>query len=62
MNNIDIKRIIKELKCPKCKSRLSFLMSSGTTLYCNKCDKYYVNNNTVGRETISPYQEKDILY
>ena len=51
------------LECPKCDGMLAFLMPDGKTLYCNKCEKYYKNDNgSVGVETTSPYQRKDILY
>ncbi len=51
------------LKCPNCNEPLSFLMPSGKTLYCNKCEKYYKNDNgTVGEETTSPYTNKKALY
>ena len=32
------------LKCPRCNERLMFLMPDGSHLYCNKCEKYYLNN------------------
>lgn len=60
-----IKKLKNEnvLKCPKCNEKLTFLMPSGTTLYCNKCEKYYINDNgKVGEETTSPYIRKDVLY
>ncbi len=51
------------LKCPNCHRRLMFMMSTGNTLYCSQCNKYYRNNNgSVGEETSSPYTEKDALY
>lgn len=51
------------LKCPKCNEKLTFLMPSGTTLYCDKCEKYYVNDNgKVGEETSNPYTRNDVLY
>lgn len=43
------------LKCPNCDKQLTFLMPSGKTLYCNRCERYYKNNNgNVGEETTSP--------
>lgn len=51
------------LMCPVCGARLMFLMPSGTTLYCNKCDKHFRNKNgTVGEECDSPYKRTDVLY
>jgi len=53
------------LKCPRCNERLMFLMPDGSHLYCNKCEKYYLNNNgDVGDETTSPYDDRndDVLY
>ena len=47
---------IKELLCPKCNESLMRLIPGGTTLYCEKCNKYYINNKgEVGKETSSPY-------
>ena len=52
-----------ELICPNCKERLTLLMPGGTKLYCKKCEKYYLNNNgSVGEETTSPYNKKDVMY
>lgn len=49
--------------CPHCKNKLSFMMPDGKTLYCNNCNKYFVNNDGVaGEETGSPYTRKDVLY
>lgn len=51
------------LHCPVCGARLMFMMPSGTTLYCNKCDKHFRNKNgTVGEECDSPYKRNDVLY
>lgn len=48
-----------EMLCPNCKEKLMFLMPDGSHLYCNKCEKYYLNNNgKVGEETTSPYNER----
>lgn len=55
-----IKRI---LKCPNCGERLTYLMPSGSHLYCDKCNKYYKNDNgNVGEETENPYKRNDVLY
>lgn len=36
-----------------------FLMPDGSHLYCNRCEKYYSNNNgNVGDETTSPYNKR----
>ena len=49
--------------CPHCKNKLSFMMPDGKTLYCNNCNKYFVNNNGMaGEETGQPYIKKDVLY
>ena len=51
------------LVCPNCSQKLTFLMPDGKTLHCNKCNKYYTNNNgEVGSETSSPYTRNDVLY
>ncbi len=51
------------LKCPNCNEPLTYLMPSGKILHCNKCKRYYKNDNgNVGEETISPYTRKDFLY
>lgn len=51
------------LTCPNCGDRLMKLMPDGTILHCNKCDKYFKNDNeTVGEETISPYKDTNVLY
>lgn len=51
------------LKCPNCYEPLTFLMPGGKTLYCNRCERYYKNDNgNVGEETTSPYTRKDVLY
>lgn len=53
----------RKLLCPKCGSQLSFLIPDGKTLYCDRCEKYYINdNNNVGSETSSPYKNKNALY
>ena len=50
-------------KCPVCDGFLTRLMPDGATLYCNKCEKYYKNDNgNVGEETTSPYIRNDVLY
>ena len=50
-------------KCPACYEKLTFLMPDGQTLHCNKCGKYYKNENgDVGEETSSPYTRTDVLY
>lgn len=69
-NNKEQKSIVENetktkniLKCPNCDETLTFLMPSGKTLYCNKCERYYKNDNgNVGEETTSPYIRKDVLY
>lgn len=69
-NNKEQKNIVENeikqkntLKCPNCDEILTLLMPSGKTLYCNKCEKYYKNDNdNVGEETTSPYIRKDVLY
>jgi len=49
--------------CPKCNGMLSFLMPSGKYLYCDKCDKYYKNNNgVVGEETSKPENKDNVRY
>lgn len=49
--------------CPNCGERLMFLMPDGQVLSCNKCNKYYKNNNgEAGEETSSPYNRNDVLY
>lgn len=54
---------IKNRLCPYCNVPLALLMPSGKTLYCNKCEKYFKNENgNVGDETTSPYTRKDVLY
>jgi len=51
------------LKCPSCGEKLMFMMPDGKTLHCNKCNKYYKNeNNAVGDETSSPYSDNNVLY
>ncbi len=51
------------LKCPNCNGKLMFLMPDGSHLYCNECEKYYLNNNgKVGDKTTSPYNRNDVLY
>ena len=40
-----------------------FLEPDNTRLHCNKCDKYYINDNgSVGEETSTPYTRDDVLY
>lgn len=40
-----------------------FLMPDGRVLNCNKCNKYYKNDNgKAGSETSSPYTNDDVLY
>lgn len=53
-----------ETLCPNCNEKLMFLHPDGSYLYCNKCEKYYLNNNgDVGDETTSPYDKNDdVLY
>lgn len=49
--------------CPNCGERLMFLIPDGQFLSCNKCDKYFKNNDgRVGEETSSPYTINDALY
>ena len=51
------------LVCPNCGQKLIFMMPDGKTLHCDKCNKYYTNNNgEVGNETSSPYTRNDVLY
>lgn len=58
--NNDLKKIPI---CPHCKNKLSFMMPDGKTLFCDNCNKYFVNNDGVaGKETDSPYTRKDVLY
>ena len=58
-----LQRKLKKLTCPNCGELLMFLMPSGTLLSCNKCNKYFKNDdNKVGEEMPSPYTENDILY
>ncbi len=69
-NNNERKNIVEKerknknvLKCPNCDEMLTFLMPSGKTLYCNKCEKYYKNDNgNVGVETTSPYTKSNVYY
>lgn len=57
------KRKLKQLKCPNCGEPLTFLMPDGKVLNCNKCNKYFKNNNgKVGEETSSPYTRNNVLY
>lgn len=40
-----------------------FLMPDGNTLCCNKCNKFFKNENgNVGAETSTPYTRDDVLY
>jgi len=49
--------------CPICDEPLSYMMPSGITLYCNKCDKYFQNiKGMVGEECGSPYTNNNVLY
>lgn len=49
--------------CPNCNEHLSKLMPDGTIFSCNKCGKYYKNDNgKVGNETTSPYTDNTVLY
>jgi len=49
--------------CPICNGMLYFMMPSGRTLRCDRCNKYFINENgKAGRETSSPYVRKDVLY
>lgn len=51
------------LICPNCEQKLTFSMPDGTHLFCNNCNKCYMNNNgTVGEETTSPYIDNNVLY
>lgn len=55
--------IRKILICPHCGNMLSYLMPSGRILNCNKCNKYYRNDNgKVGEETDRPKYAENILY
>lgn len=39
------------------------MMPDGKTLYCNNCNKYFVNKyGATGEEMGSPYTRKDVLY
>lgn len=61
--NIPFKKVDRRLKCPNCNESLMFLAPDGTRLHCNKCDKYYINDNgSVGEETSTPYTRDDVLY
>lgn len=61
--NIPFKKVDRRLKCPNCNEPLTFLAPDGTRLHCNKCDKYYLNDNgSVGEETSTPYTRDDVLY
>lgn len=58
-----VKKEKKIPACPNCGERLMFLMPDGQVLSCNKCNKYYKNNNgEAGEETSSPYNRNDVLY
>lgn len=58
-----INKISINLVCPSCGEKLTFMMPDGKTLHCNKCNKYYKNeNNAVGDETSSPYSDNNVLY
>lgn len=68
--NIFVKKLCKDndknksvLKCPNCNEVLTFLMPDAQTLYCNKCEKYYKNENgNVGEQTTSPYTKNNVYY
>ncbi len=68
LNSDDSERLFNKYNiistvCPNCGTALTFLMPDGTRLYCNKCNKYYLNDNgNVGEETTSPYTRDDVLY
>lgn len=68
LNSDDSERLfnkynIKSTVCPSCGTALTFLMPTGKKLYCDKCNKYYLNDNgNVGDETSSPYTRNDVLY
>lgn len=60
-NKDDNSKVI--LHCPECNNNLMFMMPDGKTLWCNKCNKYFINNNgSVGSETDTPYNKNDVLY
>lgn len=60
-NNFKIK--FNQPRCKNCGELLSFLMPDGTNLYCNKCDKCYINNNGKAGDEISfPYEDKNVFY
>lgn len=62
-NNEQKKKEKNILKCPDCDEILTFLMPDGKKLYCNKCKKYYVNDNgKVGEKTSTPYTRNNVLY
>ena len=53
----------KVLYCPVCNERLMYMQPNGNTLYCEKCKKYFKNNNeSVGEETTNPYINKNAIY
>lgn len=57
------KKINSVLNCPICGEKLMYLMPDGAVLSCNKCNKYFVNENgKVGEETKSPYADNSLLY
>lgn len=58
-----IQRRLKQPKCPNCGMPLMFLMPCGKVLSCDKCNKYFKNDNgKVGEETSSPYTRDNVLY
>lgn len=58
-----IKKTKDMLLCPNCGEKLTHLMPDRKYLFCDKCNKYYTyDNGTVGNETNSPYNKKDVLY
>ncbi len=57
-----IEKYNNTLICPNCGQKLAFMMPDGKTLYCNKCNKNYINENgMVGAETSNPYKD-GVLY
>ena len=50
------------LLCPVCNESLMY-MEQGNTLYCQKCEKFFKNDNgTVGEEATNPYKNKNAMY
>lgn len=53
----------QQLAYSNCSSPLMFCMPDGKVLCCNKCNKYFINDNgTVGDETSTPYTRNEVLY